>query len=247
MIVKLQPLQLKCIRPMVICNLIFSIAELGTPNGRYNCNICLIGCPTLKDLSTPQVTSKEICSIQQLKIKLDGTLHDHELISQWNFPKQTINAVIRGSFENHTWKGGLRTFTINIENNGQWKLKNPTDFFISNHIFQMSSFCLTDHNAGYFCAIANLNDARWSGNIKASITQFQWLKIFIPAINISQGKFLANIAISGTQKKPHVTGSMSLQQGSIQIPTLNITLTQASASIAEKRGKLHIDAKAFSD
>jgi len=201
--------------------------------------------PTIKIKVDGKIHSPQ-WHLHHLKIKLDGTLHDHELISQWNFPKQTINAVIRGSFENHTWKGGLRTFTINIENNGQWKLKNPTDFFISNHIFQMSSFCLTDHNAGYFCAIANLNDARWSGNIKASITQFQWLKIFIPAINISQGKFLANIAISGTQKKPHVTGSMSLQQGSIQIPTLNITLTQASASIAEKRGKLHIDAKAFS-
>lgn len=183
--------------------------------------------------------------LTNFNIHFFGTRRDHHFVSTFSFPKQTALLKLDGTFLDNSWQGAITQLQVNMPNNEQWVMKKPTQITLAQNAFQMSPFCFY-LNTSFACGQINLLHNQWSGYVRANVTQFDWIKLFIPAIDMSSGKFVANVVISGNQKKPVVLGTLSLNQSNITIPDFNITLNNANATVAEKKHELRIDAIAYS-
>lgn len=71
-----------------------------------------------------------------------------------------------------------------------------------------------------------------TGTINFSMKDLTYLSDVLPQLDHTRGTMTANINISGTLGKPHITGSASLQQGQVTIKPLGITLKKVSAKLA---------------
>ena len=178
-------------------------------------------------------------------VRLSGEPKKQILSVHVKTPKETVRIKLNSAFQQEQWTGNLEQFSIALKNSF-WQLKQPVDMTASNDFFEMTPLCLIDQRAGSACFQANLKNDAWSGNINTHITQFDWLKTFVPAIHVSQGDFHTNLTITGNTEKPKITGTIKLTQSSIAIPALNITLNKIAANVTTKSDHVHFDLTAFS-
>ena len=85
------------------------------------------------------------------------------------------------------------------------------------------------------------------GKITANLGDLSPFKKAFKAITDAQGQLFVNLAISGKLASPNVQGNVALQNGSVFIPKLGITLTKIQSNIASLNQKqMNYDITAYS-
>lgn len=84
------------------------------------------------------------------------------------------------------------------------------------------------------------------GIVNINATNLKILGEIIPNIIKPKGKLQASLNISGTLAKPSVSGQIKLQQGSVQIPELHLTLTNINIDLSASGATIIYDIQAYS-
>jgi len=171
-------------------------------------------------------------------------IHGNFLSSNGELKHAEINLI--GNSHDNVWRSTLNQLTLHFNKIGTWRLVAPTFVTATEHTINVADLCVTSKRAGNVCLQQGaLENQQLSGNLQINITHFAWARTWSHLFEPS-GQIQADLALSGTTRKPIVNGSIHLAHGSFIFPTLHITLHDITASITSNAEKLNFNAQAFS-
>jgi translocation and assembly module TamB len=121
-------------------------------------------------------------------------------------------------FEILELSGGLRS--------GEWLLSATTEILREN--LDDSEI---DARGAISADIAIAADSGLGGTIEARLTDLRWLQAVVPEFTNIEGSLIAQSELGGNLSVPEVTGSINLQDASVTIDTLGITLNNINTTI----------------
>lgn len=68
-----------------------------------------------------------------------------------------------------------------------------------------------------------------TGSVTATLTDFELLPHFIPAVSNPSGRMTATVAVGGTLSEPTFSGKIDLENGAVDLPAYGVRLTQVIA------------------
>ncbi len=93
----------------------------------------------------------------------------------------------------------------------------------------------------------SLKDKKVQAKFSAALNDLAPLESMLPFLNDVQGSASANINIAGTVEKPEVSGNISINNGSANLPKLGVVLRDASLQVnAQRTGQVHVEAQVTS-
>lgn len=158
--------------------------------------------------------------LENLKLKSEGKIENHQLALNANSPIFKINSHLKSgiNLEKQQWNGTLQKLDLDLQNNlGNWKLKEAVNIQASPIEANLSKLCLQRDKAG-ICAKAN-----WDQNKGAQLnvemnTQFDVLNSFLPndtnIVGSTKATLNATLSPSGQLQGE---ANLNLSEGSIEL------------------------------
>ena len=185
--------------------------------------------------------------MKQASFSLDGNFLKHTLLAKVDLNREKMNLALTGSLNNkNEWRGSLNQLNILITHSSNWSLSKPSQIAATKDAVTFSPICLTSPAAGNLCLQANFANQKFTGSLVVHSREFEWVHELLSSVRISGSQLNADFQISGTLKKPNISGSMQLNQGSVLIRKLNIILNQITISIVGDGPILKVKLQAFS-
>lgn len=130
-------------------------------------------------------------------------------------PGELSYPLLGNDYEHLSYRGGNLDFTVNAN-----ELKATTDIVISKEEHLKGEMTLPDAN------IFSVNTQKQPilANAELNIQSLRLLEILLPEIHEVKGVAGLNFKISGTLAKPKLSGSAYLNNGSLRIPRLGLTI-----------------------
>lgn len=125
---------------------------------------------------------------QSLKVQLNGTTGTHELTIDARNKLATLQADIEGALSTWQWKGTLRDFRISQSDIGNWQLRAPAQFTLSQSASTVNPLCL-EQAAAYLCAELRWQEQNPAATLDGRQIPLGLLNTWIPA-DIRTGGFL---------------------------------------------------------
>jgi translocation and assembly module TamB len=159
-------------------------------------------------------------TIDSIEIKGDGKLEKHKLALQLAHTAGNVNLHADGGWENETWQGSLKQFTIQETDVGNWRLNQAMNVKASQKQVQTSDFCLQNQQAS---VCANRLEWREKKGIKTSGAlkniPFSLFKPWLPDDITLPGNIQADFAIDQQNDKPKGTVNIHLPDNQFTINT----------------------------
>lgn len=185
-------------------------------------------------------------TIQKMTLLLTGTVLSHTLSAHIALPKDTVDFAIAGKLKGKQWQGQLQQFTVDFNDNGIWHLNNTAQLNATKNSFAFTPICLEQNGIGDACIIAHALNKNITAQTNIHLSNLNWMRHFFPAVKIPSGKLNADMQFNGTLEQPNVTGNIYLNHARLQIPAINITLRDITASINGQNHLMHFNLTAFS-
>ena len=176
--------------------------------------------------------------LSALKIDVSGQPHaDHIkadiFIDNGEVSRTTVNLLLDDDLQNKIWRGVFSHFTIQSQKFGKWGIDRSSTLTVTADQATISPFCFHS-GLNHLCL-----QGRWNriplptvnGTLTVNSDDVSIVKLFLPDTIQLHGRLLANFAISGRTGRPSVNGTLQLEQGSIDFPQLQVSLTQVHGSV----------------
>lgn len=134
----------------------------------------------------------------------------------------------------------LATWDTAYKNNA---LQSRLNLKMPNRDYLVATLNIPKLSLGHFSpALDKIN-----GSLDAQFNEVKLFNIFIPDIFNPSGRLLAHMKLSGTLRKPSLSGSANLINGKLAITDAKINLTNLNASVTSQGASLLYNLKAYSD
>ncbi|MFN7097567.1 MAG: translocation/assembly module TamB domain-containing protein, partial [Gammaproteobacteria bacterium] len=224
--------------------------------------------PNLIDASQLQITITDLFAgnlqVNSAAIQLRNQQQQNSLTIDLRGPHSQFNANVAGKFVATQWQGKINQFKLAMHDIGSIQLNNAANLTLTPHSFALQPFCL-QATIGQTCiqqanfAIKYLNKNIKSKSNKKNIAiasnslngalQFSshdlaFISVFWPQVSNVRGSFNANFSIAGTTTNPVVIGQANLNNSSLSIPRLGISINNILFHATGNQNNLTYNAQA---
>ncbi|MBW5802349.1 translocation/assembly module TamB [Coxiella endosymbiont of Ornithodoros amblus] len=191
--------------------------------------------------------------LSALKIDASGQPHAHHIkanifIDNAEVGRTTVNLLLDGNLQNKVWRSVFSHFTIQSQKFGKWDIDRSSMLIITADHATISAFCLYS-GPNHLCLQGRWNRIPLStvnGTLTVNSNDAAIVKLFLPDTIQLHGWLVANLAISGRIERPSVNGTLQLEEGSIDFPQLQVSITQVHGSIDSIGSTINYRMKGYS-
>jgi translocation and assembly module TamB len=191
--------------------------------------------------------------VERLALRGDGTLERHSATLQLVSPHGSVRLDVQGGYRDAFWNGRIDTATFQLEDAGDWRLREPVALRIGsgraepfaacwsadgrelclqgewqgdNAQLQLNGQSAEGHARGDI-ALRGLQQERprLAGRIDASLPDIRFLDPLLPDAHIKAGAAAAQAQLKGYLDSPEVIGNVTLSGAALGIEPLGLDIT----------------------